>query len=828
MKFGTIIFLVIILNLTKIYSQTTLKGIVTDANTKETIAFANIVYNNKKQGTTTGIDGKFKIETDKTITNLEISFLGYQTKNIDISTIKNTNNINIKLQPVAYNIDEVTVLPGINPAHRIINNVIKNKKINNPEKMRSFEYTSYNKMVFTFDMDGVDTTNSLDSNTATHRDSTIKEIKDFKDSQYLMMTESVSNRKFKYPDKNSEKVIASRISGLQNPSFTLLATQMQSMSFYSTYINILDKNYLSPISGGSTRKYFFLIEDTLYNKNNDTIFVISFRPRKGKNFDGLKGVLNINSNKYAVQSVQAEPYEQTKSLDIRIQQKYAYVQNKQWFPMQLNTDIVFKDLLNVGSETDKSLSFDVVAFGKSYIKNIKLQPKFEKRTFSHIVQEITEDATEKPDSFWNKYREDTLSSKEQKTYQVIDSIGKAEHFDQKLELLSNLFSGYIPWGFINFDYTKIINYNEFEGFSLGLGIETNQKLFKNVKLGGYGRYGFKDYQWKYGGHILFNIDKFNEINLKLSYFNDIKESSGFEFYGKKANLLSATSTEYFRNYLIKDMYYTEGVMLALEHRIFRYLKIEYSLKYSEDKVATDYYSTINYNTDDKTFLSINKNFYVNNEASIKLKYAYKEKFTKSQYGLISMGTKYPVVYFNAIFGINNFEGDYTYKKYEAMITKKFLIKNLGQSSVTVNAGYTNDNIPYIYLYNGHGSFYNFTVEAGNSFGTMRMNEFLSDEFVSIYLRHDFKSLLFKKKWFQPKFVVVTNIGYGKLKHTENHKNISYKTMEKGYYESGLLINNILKQSFSSIGIGVFYRYGPYTFDKVENNFAYKLSFYYSL
>ena len=460
--------------------------------------------------------------------------------------------------------------------------------------------------------------------------------------------------------------------------------------------------------------------------------------------------------------------------------------------------------------------------------NPDLLPKFEKRTFNHIVQEIDDDATHKSDSFWTKYRGDTLSTKEQKTYHVIDSIGKAEHFDRKLDLLSSLFSGYIPWGFINFDYTKIISYNNFEGFSLGLGAETNKKLFKNVKLGGYGRYGFKDYYWKYGGHINVNIDKFNEVNLKLNYFNDIKESGGFEFYGKKTSLLSATTTEYYRNYLIQDMYRTEGLKIAIEHRILRYLKLEYAVQYSEDLVTNNYVFENNISSDNNISLTTKSNLYTNNQACVKLKYAYKEKFTKSQYGLISMGTKYPKVYFNAIFGINNFNGDYTYAKYEAMLTKKFLLKNLGQSSITINAGYTNNNIPYIYLYNGNGSYYNFTVEAGNSFGTMRMNEFLSDEFVSVFLRHDFKSLLFKKEWFQPKLVLVTNIGYGKLKHTENHKNITYKTMEKGYYESGILINNILKQSFSSIGFGVFYRYGNYTLDKVEDNFAYKLSFYYSL
>ena len=49
-------------------------------------------------------------------------------------------------------------------------------------------------------------------------------------------------------------------------------------------------------------------------------------------------------------------------------------------------------------------------------------------------------------------------------------------------------------------------------------------------------------------------------------------------------------------------------------------------------------------------------------------------------------------------------------------------------------------------------------------------------------------------------------------------------MNKGYYESGLQIDNILLSSFSGIGIGIYYRYGPYSLDGFRNNLAIKLSF----
>ena len=53
-------------------------------------------------------------------------------------------------------------------------------------------------------------------------------------------------------------------------------------------------------------------------------------------------------------------------------------------------------------------------------------------------------------------------------------------------------------------------------------------------------------------------------------------------------------------------------------------------------------------------------------------------------------------------------------------------------------------------------------------------------------------------------------------------------MEKGYFESGLLINNIFRVQIFRYGIGVLYRYGPYTYTKTIDNFAFKLTMQFNM
>jgi hypothetical protein len=811
------------------FSQVYIKGKIIDRQTGEPLPFVNIVYNSRGNGIVSNMDGKFNITVTPDVEFLKFSYLGYHSLLTDLESAKTGHDLTIKLDPKSYDINEVIITPGINPAHRIINKVIENRDLNNPEKMKSFSYRAYSKMYFTMQFDtlhesreagqtdsmAIRTNINIKTEGSSSEDSSLTETMNFIDKQHLFLMEFVSEREFLFPDKNKEVVIASRVSGLKDPSFTLLATQIQSFAFYNDLIMILDKKYVNPISKGSTSRYLFILEDTLFTEQNDTLFIISFRPLRGKNFDGLEGILHINTNGYAIQDVIAEAAEQETIFSIRIRQKYDWLENQQWFPVELNTDIILSsDNMNINGTP-----VSVVGVGKSYLSNIILNPELRKRDFSSVEMAVQDDAHKKSDDYWTQYRVVPLTSKDTNTYRIIDSIGKEANFDRSLIIAETLASGYIPWKFLDINYRSLINYNRYEGFRFGLGLQTNRKLSEWFIVGGHFAWGTHDKDFKYGGHLKIFFDPVTETFIQYKYNYDVMESAGINFLFD----IPLTSSEIFRSLLIANKDIVEEQEIALGSSLIPYFRFNIFLNRSIKQVTTDYQFQYE---NEEPFIPQLFHF---TEIGARLRFAYKEKFMETPRGSrISLGTKYPVVNFNIIKGTDWFQGEYEYLKLEARLSKTFISKSFGNASLTVSGGMVNRNIPYPNIYNGNGSYGVFVPEVQNSFGTMRMNEFVLDHFAFVFLQQDFGSLLFKKGKFQPGIVLVTNAGYGDLIYKSNHENIELKTINNGYFESGILIENLLRQWFIGYGVGVLYRYGPYSLNKTIDNFAFKFTISFNL
>ena len=778
----------------------TIKGKIIDSETQKALPFVNIIFGSENHGCTSDIDGEFEITSPET--EIYISYIGYFSDTIYINK-KTQSYLLIELAPKLYNIEEVIILPGENPANRIIEKVVDNRDINNPEKMNSFSLRSYNKMIFTVEKD---TTNLPDS--LKYKKTKVEEAYE---NQHLLLLETVNKKEFLQPDQYNEEIIASKVSGFNDPIFSLIASQVQAFSFYNDFFELLDKSYINPISKGSARRYLFILEDTLYTAENDSVFVISFRPRKGKTFEGLKGFLHINTNKYAIQSVVAEPLEMNQGMRISIRQNYQFIDKQQWFPKELTTKIVWEKAL-----TDKPYHYNMIANGKTYISDIELNPAVNKKSFSNVEVKIADDANKQTTDYWDENRTKPLSEIEKETYRIIDSISKAENLDKKLAGIETILTGKIPYKFVDIPLNKLFDYNEYEGFRLGLGFMTNAKISKIFSLGGYANYGFNDKAWKYGGDLIFNLHKNSESKIHFSYVNDVIEKSGYQFLEKP----DFTSTEIYRKYFIENMDLIEKYQVSFGALIFKYLKFNLFLNQSDIR-ATDNYSfgeTLTESTNQFSF----------SEIGIKLRYAYNEKYMQTLRARYTLGTNYPILYANFTKGTNWFNGEYEYTKIEARASKTFKTKSLGKTKITLVGGLADGNIPISKLYNGHGSYQPFSFEAENSFGTMRMGEFYSDRFFSVFFKHDF-GYLFKTELFSPKLAIVNNYGIATLSNKQNHfDTIELKSYDKGYYECGLMLNNILNQSFTGLGFAVFYRYGTYAFDKTADNFAYKISFTFSL
>ena len=785
----------------------TVSGVVLDKQNKKPLAFVNIVSENGETGTVSNIEGKFKITIPQKTCCLKLSYIGYEPLkyNIDFSKTDQT----ILMAPKPIDLDEVIVFPGVNPANRIINLVIANRDKNNFENMDEFSYISYDKMILTADAD------SLMKKDTALLDSTERKVRKVLEKQDLFMMETVTERKYMKPKLNQENVLATKVSGFKNPVVVFMLSQIQSTSFYDEKISILNKSYINPISKGSTRKYFFLIQDTTYTDKGDTVFMISYQPKRKSKFDGLKGFLYINSDGWAIQNVKAEPSKDTTGLSIHIQQAYKQIENH-WFPVQLNTDILFNNMQVASGKN----SYALIAHGISYLRDINLHPGLKKSDFGFHEVEVETDAIKKKKDFWNKYRTDTLTAREKETYRVIDSIGKATNFDKYAGTLQSLMSGVIPWGPVDFDIDRFFHYNNYEGFYLGIGAHTNQRLSKVFNIGGFWGYGFKDKMAKYGADLNLVVHKRSESIVGFKYYYKVIPSGGTNFFTDKSQVWN---TNYFGHFFTSRMNITEGFELNYQFRVraFRDFKWNLSLINQKKKSFGEYIFTPFDNSTTPQIYHLSK-------ATFEFRFAWREKVIQTTKGPVSFGSDYPVIWFKytqSFKGLLN--GDFNYNKIDLRVMHTIKTNYYGNLTWLLNIGISSGTAPASELYNTNGTYSIFTVFAPYTFGTMRLNEFLSDRYTSLFLTWDFKDLLVNFGKWKPRLLLLTNITYGTMKHPDQHLNYDFKTLEKGYYESGFVIRKLLNLQVYDLGIGVLYRYGPYGLPNIGDNFAYKISLFYA-
>ncbi len=496
----------------------------------------------------------------------------------------------------------------------------------------------------------------------------------------------------------------------------------------------------------------------------------------------------------------------------------------QWFPTQFSTNIYLNMMeagdssisISVGNSSHDENSIYLLGVYRSNISDINFNSNFKRREFSQFNNTISKNATKQDDDFWEKYR--TLTEKDLKTYQTIDSLGEEFKLDQKAEILEIVASGNIPIKFINIDLKDLYLINGYETFRLGLPIETNDRFSRFISIGAYGGYGFGDKQWKYGSHLKFNIHRPSYTSLKFGFSQDIEFSDYYCFYGEMPAVSFETLA---RKIFLSEADLTKKIYSSLNFTLFKYLQGNLSYNYQEKHISNQ----IRYD-----FISNIDNFIYTSDFTLKLRYAYKEKFMRTPRGnRISLGTTYPIAFFNATYGTDLFLANNEYFKLEAKLKKKFLIRNFGETIIDLTGGYIFGDVPYTNLYYAEGSRYNVNSDLGlsvnNTFNTMRIDEFISDKFANIFISHDFGSLLFSTKSWKPQLLITTAIGWGNNSRIGELQNETFaKKMNKGFYESGIQINNIL----STYGVGIYYRYGPYALTKEINNWAFKISIKFNL
>ena len=787
-----------------LFAQThQISGKITDEKSRQPLAFVNVVINEGQRGCISDIDGKYEISSDEEITKISFSSLGFETAIITLAP--DQKRCNIALKPTTFELSEVTVEAGENPAHRIIDSLVAHRKANNPNSLASYQYNIYDKMVITIDSSDFGKAmaeTDLEQTNLLYLDSLLKRSD-------LMVMETASEVFFKAPDRKLQNVLGTKVAGMKEPTFIYLVNSMQSVSFYDDLIDVTGTQYVNPISSGSKSHYFFNLEAVSPIGQGDTLYVISFHPMLGSTFNGLRGTMTVNSDGWALQSVKAEPDEQGGLFIAQIQQLYQKVEGH-WFPKQLNTNLKFPSM--VVSIDDNT--FPMVAIGKSYLTDIQINPDIEKRKFSDIEILVDPDAAYRDDSFWNDHRIDSLTQRVQATYILVDSLTQGtDIFDQVLGITDKLMSeAALPIGFLNFDLGKIVKLSAYRGLYFGVGGTTNDRLSRHIRLKGFAGYWTRMRYFDYGYGITWLMNRQRQMELGLQVTNESRPMGEFGGFSS-GNMLSESEYKYtfYENIHVRE----NKVELLYSTRFAKYFKAFMSLSSVRKSYNEQFFHIPDESLTEASFTN----------AEIKLRFAYKEKFLSKPDGIQSLGTTYPIVWLSYQHSFPIWGGQYDFNRIKFEVSKNFYTRYWGVSKVMVQAGYASESCPVMETFNILGTYEPIGLYSPGSFGTMRLDEFFCDRFVALYLSHNFNGMLWNTNspWFRPQRTLITNMGWGDMRRAQAYPNKNFKTMEKGFFESGFIVKGLLSLPLVNIGAGVFYRYGPYAFDTVWNNFALKMS-----
>ncbi len=783
-----LISLIVLLPLTLSAQLTKIMGVVLDDATGEPVAFANVYFKNTTIGVSAGFNGEFSMEVDIPEDTLVASAMGYYDTYILIK--KGVfQKVEFKLSASEFNLNEVEIFAEANPALIIFNRMIKNKPKNNPKDFDFFEYQLYNKIE-------IDANNVNDRFQKSRLLKKLDVVFQYIDTStingkaYLpiFITESVSRiYQRSKPNSTKEIIIASQISGFDNESLSqFMGGLYQEVNVYDNYIMIFEKNFISPVSDNGLSIYDYIVIDTV-SMNNSYCYHLMFKPRRKQELTFV-GELWIEDSTFAVVRVDMKVAVDANINyvnDIAISLEYDFVNEKYW--VQSKDKIVLD--LNVIENSMKVPGF--FANRTSYYSDFKFNESPNDSIFSNSVKvKVLDYANQKTNEYWNENRDVPLTRNESGIYEMVDSVMNIPTFKTYIDAIYMFTTGYLKMGMFEFGPTfSSLSYNTSEGVRVRMGGRTTNRFSTSLMLKGYLAYGFLDKQIKGGGGFLYMIAKnpFRKIGADFNY--DLEQLGQNSTSFSDDNLISSI----FRRSPNDKQSLVEGYNIYYDHEWFTGFSTKFSFDqrkmYPVGDLTFQVWDGRQYSTIDAIKTS---------EVSMKVRFAYQEKYLMGEFERINLGTLYPVLELNLTYGVPGlFSSDDRYFRMKFRTKHWFNVFNIGWSKYALEVGKLWGTVPYPLLDIAPGN--QTLIYDECAYNLMNYYEFINDEYISLFYIHHFDGLLFnhiplfrKLKWRE---VVHAKGIIGNISNENAQYSVfppySY-SLSKPYYELGAGIENIFK------------------------------------
>ena len=708
---------------------------------------------------------------------------------------------------------------------KLVNNIIRIQN-NNNLKATDFSYSFYEKAIVSAHPDSIsDRIEMVFKNKKKTKyvlDSSSYKFKKIITKQHVYQTEKVSTISI-VKGKKKENIIGLKMAGLKQPVYELLGQEFMPFDLSRKYLKILQFTFQNPFTEEGSHKYKFEITDTITTEKGKEI-VLQFESKKNIFKNQIKGSVTVNLKTF---SITKSAFFINSVINVKTETVFDWFNNgKSWFPVSQSL-LVTKgkgkhniDFLGETVQFDNLTSTSSKKFDYSDDLYVKIDRDFtdynftEKPIKQHYQIHIDKSAIKTNTAFFNTISNDTLDKRSQKTYHTLDSLVTATKIEKKIYFGKKLINGQIPFGIVDIRARDLFKFNNYEGFRLGIGLSTNDRLSRYFKLFGYGAYGTKDGVFKSQIGSSLRLSETTDTWISGSFTDDITEFADLT--------LLADNNRYKlfdpRPFNLSTFYNHQSYELTFESKFIS--KVETTLKIKRSRINPLF---------DYEFIAPSKSYEIYNLtlATLSLEWSPNSKFLQAPHEILEVEKGFPKVILQISHAIPNFLSDnIEFTKIDARIYQEKKHLSGQKTTFLLQAGVSLGNAPLSHLYSvapnnldREAILSRITFANKTSFETMYFNEFYSDRYSLFQLKHYFNKLQISKS-IKPTLILGSKVAYGDFSHPENHQGITFKTMDKGFFESGLELQNIYK----GFGLSTYYRYGPYQLPKFDQNFAIKLSF----
>ena len=468
----------------------------------------------------------------------------------------------LKLKEQVLQLKEITITANYeDPAYQMIREAIKKRKFHE-KKIHAFKMDAYLK--------GLARLNK--------KPDKILGKKVVLDTGILYLSESVSKFSFESPNKISEKMISSKVSGNEQ-GFSFNQAADFNINAYKKLIDLgMERGYVSPIAPNAFQFYEYEFLGIL-EENGKLVNKIKVIPKRATDpvFEGVIYLLEDDWSFYAIDLLVTKARGLSFVDSLQINQVFTLTQHDIWMPLSQKLTFTFGIFgfrgsgyyIGIFTNYEIEPNYDVYRDLGTYKSNFGKTSEtelFQKGDFTAEVLLVEQGANERDTAYWKAIRPIPLTEIENEDYRVKDSIRLVkESSDYKDSVdaetnkltLGNIFlSGYMHSNSLKSTYWNlppimgIFQYNTVEGLVLEVKPtisklirrltkywirpsfrygNSSKKLYSKIE-GSYQRLDTKSTSYLVGGGRY--VEQFNEGEAIFPFINSILTLAGGKNYMK--------------------------------------------------------------------------------------------------------------------------------------------------------------------------------------------------------------------------------------------------------------------------------------------------------